>query len=115
MKFFISIITIALFAFLLGIYLPWWTVAVAAFAVAVFIRQAPATSFISGFLGVFILWVVLAAFINSSNAGILAGRIGELLGVGKSPAIMILITGSTGGLVAGFSALTASYLRGAKR
>ncbi len=111
MKFLITVICIAIFSFLAGLYAPWWSVAIVAFIVSLIVHQKPALSFIGGFLGVFVVWVVLAAIINSSNAGILASKIGGLLSVGNSPAIMILVTGFVGGLVGGFAALAASFLR----
>lgn len=111
MRFIVSIISIAIFSFLAGLYFPWWSVAIVAFVVSLLIHQKAAPALISGFLGVFLLWVILAAFINYSNAGILAGRIGELLGIGNSPSILIFITGFIGGLVAGFASLAASFIR----
>lgn len=111
MRFLISIISIAIFSFLAGLYLPWWSIAIIAFLISLLLPQHPAKGFLAGFLGIFILWILLSALINSSNAGILAGRIGAMLSVGNSPAIMILVTGFVGGLVAGFAALSASFLR----
>lgn len=111
MKFVITIVCIAVFSFLAGLYLPWWSVAVVAFLVSLIVHQKPALSFIAGFLGVLVVWMVLAALINSSNAGMLAAKIGTLMGVGDSAAIMILVTGFVGGLVGGLAALTASFLR----
>ncbi|MFT4094329.1 MAG: hypothetical protein QM640_11885 [Niabella sp.] len=111
MKFFLSIIIIALICLVAGLYLPWWSVALVAFLIALLVHQKPLLSFLSGFLGVFILWLLLALFINLANAGILANRVGELLGVGPHAGVLIFVTAFTGGLVAGFAALSASYLR----
>lgn len=111
MRFFASIIGIALLAYVLGMYFPWWTIAIAGFFVSFLLPQRPATSFLTGFLAVFLLWTIIAALINTANGGILAGRIGLLMGVGKSPVFMTLLTGITGGLVTGFAALSASWLR----
>lgn len=110
MRFIISILVIAILSFVSGQYFPWWAIAVVAFGVAVFIRQKPLPSFISGFLGVFLLWVILSVLINSANAGILAGRMGELLGTGNNPSVLMLVTGLVGGLVAGFASLSASFI-----
>ncbi|ANH81371.1 hypothetical protein A8C56_10585 [Niabella ginsenosidivorans] len=111
MKFFISIIVTALLAYVGGVYFPWWIIAVAGFVIAFLLPQAPFSAFLSGFIAVFLLWVVLAALINTANGGILAGRIGLLLGIGNSPVLLVLITGLVGGIVAGFAALGAAYLR----
>ena len=111
MRFIISLLVIAILSFVTAQYFPWWVIAVVAFAVSLFVRQKPVPAFVSGFLGVFLLWVILAFFINSANAGILAGRVGELFGMGNNPPTLIIVTGIVGGLVSGFAALTASYLR----
>ncbi|MCF3108401.1 hypothetical protein LL912_06400 [Niabella sp. CC-SYL272] len=110
MKFFVSIVSISVLSYISGIYLPWWGIAVAGFVVAVLLQQKPALSFWSGFIGVFLLWLFLAWRINAANDGILAGRIGLLLGIGKSPLLLAVITGVIGGVVAGLGALSASYL-----
>ncbi len=110
MRFILSIIIIAAASFFAGLYFPWWVIAVIAFLVSLLLPQRPSASFITGFIGIFLLWIILAASINSSNAGILAGRIGQLLKIGNSPSILIFVTGLVGGLVSGFAALTASYL-----
>ncbi|WP_300599701.1 hypothetical protein [Niabella sp.] len=111
MKIFVSVITIGVLSYISGIYLPWWGIAVAGFAVAVLLRQKPAHSFWSGFIAVFLLWLFLAWRINTANDGILAGRIGLLLGIGKSPVLLAVITGVIGGLVTGMASLSGSYLR----
>ena len=54
-KYIVSILLTALLSFVCGLYLPWWSIAVAAFAVSLLIRQRPLASFLSGFLGVFLL------------------------------------------------------------
>lgn len=111
MKFFVSVVTIAILSFVAGLYFPWWGIAIIAFVVSLFISQKPGLSFWSGFIGIFLLWGLLSFFINSANNSILANRIGGVLGIGEHPFLLICITGLVGGLVAGFAALTASYLK----
>ncbi|MGC4234202.1 MAG: hypothetical protein QM594_14575 [Niabella sp.] len=111
MKFLISTITIAVISFIAGLYLPWWSIALVSFMIALLIHQRPLASFISGFAGIFVLWVIIASFINAANHSILANRIGEMLGIGQNPALLIFITALIGGLVGGFAALSAFYLR----
>ncbi len=70
MRFLISVLLIILLAFIAGIYLPWWSVAIIAFAVALLIPQSIAKSFVDGFLGIFLLWGLLALWIDSKNNGL---------------------------------------------
>ena len=75
LKYILSILVTALVAFVTGLYMPWWGIAIAAFLVSAAIPQKPAFSFLSGFLGVFLLWEVLAWWIDNKNNGILSQKI----------------------------------------
>ena len=110
LKFIITILLTGLLSFVAGLYLPWWGIAVAAFLVAAGIQQTRCRSFLSGFLGVFFLWGLLALLINSKNNGILAKKIALVLPLGGSLLLLILVTALIGGLVGGFAAWSASYL-----
>jgi len=115
MKFLVSIFAIALLSYFCGVYFPWWMIAVAGFVVSLLLPQRPSLAFLSGFTAVFLLWLILAFLINNANGGILAGRVGELLGIGKSPVLLAVITGVVGGLVTGLAAFSGSYLRPHRR
>jgi hypothetical protein len=110
-KYILSILVTALMAFVAGLYLPWWGIAIAAFLVSAAIPQKPGFSFLSGFLGVFLLWEVLAWWIDNKNNGILSQKIANILPLGGSSLLLIVITSIIGALVAGFAALAGSYLR----
>lgn len=109
MKFFISLLLTALLSFATGIFLPWWSIAVAAFIVALLIRQRPFLSFLSGFTGVFLHWGILSYLIDSANESLLSVKISKILSLGESAFLLILITAFIGGIVGGLSALTASF------
>jgi hypothetical protein len=110
-KYILSIIVTALMAFVSGLYLPWWGITIAAFLVSAAIPQRPAFSFLSGFLGVFLLWEVLAWWIDNKNNGILSQKVSNLFGIGNSTVLLIVITSLLGALVSGFAALAGTYLR----
>ncbi len=115
MKFFTATVLTALLSFVAGIYVPfWWFFAVVSFLVAVLVHQKGAKAFFSGFLGLFILWGVLAFWIDVKNEGILSSKIAGLLPLGGSSFLLIIVTGIAGGLVAGFAATSGSYLRTSK-
>jgi hypothetical protein len=110
-KYILSIVVTGLVAFLTGLYMPWWGIAIAAFVVSAAIPQKPAFSFLSGFLGVFLLWEILAWWIDNKNNGILSQKIANILPLGGSSVLLIVITSIIGGLVAGFAALAGTYMR----
>jgi hypothetical protein len=111
MKFIVCIVLTALLSFAAGFYLDWWSVALASFIVASLIQQKPGKAYLSGFLGVFLLWAGLAGWIDVQNQGILANKMAEIFPLGGSVFLLILVTAIVGAIVAGFGALTGSYLR----
>ncbi len=111
MKFVVSILLIALLSFAIGLYLPWWSIAVVAIVVSVLIHQNPLKSFLTGFIAIFFLWGGLAWTIDVANQHILSNKIALLLPLGGSPVLLILVTALVGGLVAAFAAMTGSYFR----
>ena len=111
MKFFISLILIAILSYAACLYFPWWSIAVIAFAVNLIIYQKPLLAWLSGFLAIFILWVAISFIISNNNEHVLAHKISILILKMDSPAVIILVTGLIGGLVSGFAALAGNYWR----
>lgn len=111
MKFIIALLLTAIASYAAGFYFPWWSIAVAAFIVAVAIPQKPGKAFLSGFLGLFLLWISLALYIDMGNQHILSMKIAELLFKSHSHALIMGVTGLVAGLVGGFAAMSGAYLR----
>ncbi len=114
MKFLAAIILTTLLAFISGLFLPWWGIAIAALLVALVINQSAGKAFLSGFLGVMLLWQGLSWWININNQGVLAKKIALILPLGGNTVYLIILTGIVGGLVAGFAAMSGSFLRFSK-
>ena len=118
MKFLIATILTALLSFIAGIYVSlWWFFAIIALLVAVLVHQRAGKAFFAAFLGLFVLWFILAFWMDAGNDGVLASRIAALLPLGGSKWALMIFTAIIGGLIAGFAALSGSYLRstGSKR
>lgn len=112
MKFIVAILLTALLSYAAGLFtvLPWWSFAVCAFIVALAIHQKPWKAFLAGFLALAVLWGLMAFLLDSANGQVLSSKVAGVLSLGNS-AILLLVTALVGGLVAGFAALTGSYLR----
>ena len=115
MKFILALLLIASLAFLAGLRLEWWSIDIVAFLVALLIPQTISMSFLSGFAGIFLLWALLAFWIDNKNGSILSHRIAELFKLGGSSILLILVTAFIGGLVGGFAAMAGSSLRPAPK
>lgn len=114
MRFLLATLLTATLSFLAGLYSPWWSIAVVAFVVALFIRQRYGLGFLSGFLGIFLFWGILAFWIDVKNNHVLAHRMAQVFPLGGSPVAIILVTALVGALVGGFAAMSGSSLRGVK-
>lgn len=110
-KFFVTTVLIALLSFIGGLFLPWWTIAVVAFAVSVLIPQRPLAAFFAGFLALFLLWGGMALIIDLANDSILSTRVAGILPLHDSSVALILVTAFVGALVGGGGSLTAAFLQ----
>ena len=112
MRFTVAVILTALLAFSACLFLPWWSIAITSFIVALFMGQRAFPSFLAAFTGLFLLWGVLAFIISNNNDHLLAGKISLLMFKQNSALLLVLITALIGGIVAAFAGLSGSYLRG---
>jgi hypothetical protein len=110
MKFFIALLLTALLSFAACLYLPWWSIAVAAFVVAVAIKQTPTKSFLSGFTALLLLWGGLSFYISSANGHDLAQKVSMLLIKNNNAFVLVFITALLGALVGGLAALTGALV-----
>jgi hypothetical protein len=115
MKFLTATILTAILAFISGLFLPWWAIAITSLLVAVLVHQKGWKAFLAGFLGLFLLWAGLAWWIDMKNNGVLSKKVAAVLPLGGSGIALILVTGLIGGLVAGFAAMSGSYLRASEK
>lgn len=111
MKFTVSLILTALLSFAACLFLPWWSIAVAAFVVAALIPQTAAKSFLAGFTSLFLLWGGLSYWISSANEHLLAHKVSMVLLKIDNPWYLIAATAIIGALVGGLGALSGSFLR----
>jgi hypothetical protein len=115
-KFLMATIVSALLAYAIGIYgnLPWWSFVISNFIVAIAIDQKPWKAFISGALGVGLLWLTLALMIDQQNSHLLSTKVANILPLKGSTTALIAITAFVGFILGGLSSLSGSYVRKAK-
>ncbi|MEM9847123.1 MAG: hypothetical protein AAF847_04485 [Bacteroidota bacterium] len=99
-------------AYLVQLFLPWWSLIVVAGVVALFFQYKYAvTSFFVGLLAVALGWFLLAFFVtNTPENQVLVGRMGELFG-GFSRMNLIITSATIGGIMGGLGALTGTLGR----
>jgi hypothetical protein len=108
MKFIVVVLLTALLGYAAPLYFAWWSFAVTSFIIALLIHQKSFYAFIATFLGLFLLWGIMALSIDSSNDHLLSSKIATLLPLNGSSSLLIFITAFIGGLLSGFAGLTGS-------
>ena len=111
MKFIIIVLLTALLGYAAPLYFSWWSFAVSSFIIALLIHQKPLLAFTATFLGLFLLWGMMAMMIDNANNHLLSQKIASVLPMNGSSIILIFITALIGGLLSGFAGLTGSLAR----
>lgn len=104
----VLILLIAIFAWILGIFLPWWSLAIPCFFLGAWLGKSGVRSFFYGFAGIALLWLLQSLVIHVGNDGILTARIADLFSL-PNPILVLLITVLTGGIAGGLSTMTGFY------
>ena len=104
----ITIILIAITAWILGLFLPWWSLAIPCLILGAWLGKSGGRSFMYGFTGIALLWLLQSIFIHFANGGILTARIAELFSL-PDPVLVMLLTAIVGGIAGGLSTLAGFY------
>lgn len=115
MKTLIIFLLTGILSYVAGLFYPWWSLAIVAFVIALIFGQRPSGAFFTAFLAIFVFWFSFSFFIDLANDHILANRMSLLFLKIKAPILMCVLSGFTGGLVAGFAALSGALLRKRKK
>ncbi len=110
MKVTLYIIALILIGAGLQMVFPWWMMPLAAAVLALGFNLKAWPAFLGGLLGAALLWGGYAAYLNTLNQGVMAGRIGELFG-GQSATAVVLLTALFGGFFGGLGGLAGSLAR----
>jgi len=110
MRLLFAIILIALLSFAAEYFLPWWSIAVVCFCVAVFFRLQNGKAFLAGFLGIFLLWFAVAFASDIQNDHLLSSRMAQLFFLPGS-LLFILVGAFVGGIVGGLAGWSGAILR----
>jgi hypothetical protein len=106
--FFILLILIG--AYISGLWFTWYSLIFTSLIAGFLIRIPVYQSWIWSFIAVFVLYLVKALWIDHANNSILSSRIGLLFN-DSSVATLAILSGLSGGLLAGFSSATGTSLR----
>jgi len=95
----------------LNMFLPWWSVMLAAFISSYLISLNKTAVFFVPFIATMSLWMTYGYLLSSANDFTLSTKIANLLPLGGNVFLLTLITGIIGGLAAGFAGITGHQLK----
>ncbi len=110
MKFLIQILAVIIICLVLQLFMPWWVAAIAGFIAGIAFSNTSFNAFVTGFIGVFLVWSAYALWLDSQNASILSSKIAVLFSV-KQPVLLLLITGLIGGITSGLGGWAGNEIR----
>jgi hypothetical protein len=108
MRFPVQIIVIIILGYLLEQFLPWWSVAIAAFLGGILVTTR--LNFLAGFLAIGLLWIGKALVTDVSSDSEFADRVARIFML-HNKSILLLVTFVLSGIVGGFAAMAGSALR----
>jgi hypothetical protein len=94
-----------------GIYLPWYAMGVAFGLIAFVLNMPVKSSFLTGFLAGFILWVVAALWLDLQHPSTLPGRMAQVFPLKGNVFALFAVTGALGGLFSGIWTWAGARLR----
>lgn len=80
----ILFLLIFILTFLAGIFFPWWVLIPIGFLSCFWLSKKLKSAFLISFFAIFILFLILNFYYSIANDHILAKRVAELFGLGKS-------------------------------
>jgi hypothetical protein len=102
---------LAILAAVLQMVLPWWSAVVLAFSVCFGLAKSGRVGFVAGFVGLGLSWLVPAAWLAFQNNGLLAHRVAQLLPLGGSVPVLVLVSTLVIGLAGGLAGLAGRWAR----
>lgn len=112
MRFFLTILIIALVSAIGEMIFPWWIIGIVSLLAGMLAGLKPGKSFLAGFLAIGIFWLVAALCHDLPNDHILSQRMAILLFKKPTYPLFLLVIAIIGGLVGGLCSLTGAYIRG---
>ena len=108
MRFAIQVLVIIILGLFVELFLPWWSIAVAAFCGGLLVSTR--FNFLGGFLAIALLWLLKALIAGVGTDSDLADRVAAIFML-HSKTLLIIVTLALGGIIGGFAAMSGGALR----
>lgn len=111
MRFLLTLIVTAAFGWAMGLWLPFWSLSLAAALVGFMLHPGSWKAFLAGLLAGVLLWGGLAYSADIANDQLLSTRVASIFGTNAGS--MLVITALLGGVLAGLGTLLGDRVRNA--
>lgn len=104
------ILIIAVASSIMQTFFPWWSAPIVAGLVEAFFGSRRFLSFLIGFYGVALPWMIGAMIIDLQNDSILSDRVLTLFNLPQWPLLAVIVTGLVGGVSGGGAAWAGGHV-----
>lgn len=111
MKVIFKMLILVVLAYMGLMIMPWWIIVLTTFAISAAIPTNDFGAFLAGFLGIGLLWLVMAWKIDIETSSVLSSKVATIIPVGGDTTILVILSGSIGGVAGGFSSLSGNLFR----
>ena len=110
MNFLIRVFIIFLFTYFFGFDNHWWLIVIYPIIVGLIFIDNLLSHFISGFLGIFLAWLVLMFQLDVETYSIISQKIANILFLNNN-IILLIISSSIGGILGGIGSIFGQSIR----
>tara|TARA_X000001036_G_scaffold34366_2_gene28041 strand:+ start:1891 stop:2265 length:375 start_codon:yes stop_codon:yes gene_type:complete len=110
MNFLIRVFIIFLFTYFFGFDNHWWLIVIYPIIVGLIFIDNLLSHFISGFLGIFLAWLVLMFQLDAETYSIISQKIANILFLNNN-IILLTISSSIGGILGGIGSIFGQSIR----
>ena len=110
MNFLIRVFIIFLFTYFFGFDNHWWLIVIYPIIVGLIFIDNLVSHFISGFLGIFLAWLVLMFQLDAETYSIISQKIANILFLNNN-IILLTISSSIGGILGGIGSIFGQSIR----
>jgi len=106
----INFIATILIAYVLSLFMGWYSVMIASALTALLVPLKRMAVFFVPFFAIFLFWIIYSYALGSDNDFILGKRIADLLSLKGNVYLLLIITGLVGGIASGVAAIFGKQL-----
>lgn len=110
MIFLFRLLLIAVFTYITALFSPWWSAMMCAAMIAFTLPGNNFNAFLSGFMGVGLIWMVMAWKVDIETGSIMSLKMIEMFPIDDTN-MLIIVVALVGGLSGGLGAFTGNSLR----